>query len=58
MVGSNGCLRKPRPATDLDGIMACQGRELSETWTASGFVTVEEYHCASSGNLRRLSELA
>ena len=25
MVGSNGCLKEPSPATDLDGIMACQG---------------------------------
>ena len=28
MVGSNGCLKDPSPATDLDGIMAFQGWEL------------------------------
>ena len=28
MVGSNGCLKEPSPATDLDGIMAYQGWEL------------------------------
>ena len=58
MVGSNGCLREPSPATDLDGIMASHGWDLEAARTATGFVTVEEYSFTSCGNLRRLPELA
>ena len=54
MVGSNSSLREPSPATDLDGIMTCQGWGLQ----VAGFVTVEEYRYACSGNLRKLPELA
>ena len=61
MVGSNGCLKEQSLATDLDGIMACQdwGLQVARSpQTAIGFVTVEEYCYASSGNLHRLPELA
>ena len=41
-VGSNSCptWREPSPATDLDGIMACQGWGLLVVRTVNGFVTV------------------
>ena len=48
--------REPSRATDLDGIMACEGWGFVAR-TAKVFVTVEEYRNASWGDLRRLPEL-
>ena len=43
MDGSNDYLREPSPATDLDGIMACQGWGLEVARTGNSFVTEEHF---------------